>query len=185
MRLDPAIPMLAAAALLTTACFHRQHPFPPPIPAVPGHPQTAFSLQYIEIAQGAGALAEPRKCYYVDYTGWLTDGKEFDSSHDTTAKGKPRDPISFPQGARRVIAGWDLGFEGMRIGGQRRLIIPYQLAYGERGRPPVIPARATLIFDVHLLAQADTLPRADSTVAARNAPPRCPPWSSVGAGIAR
>ena len=73
------------------------------------------------------------------------------------AAGKPRDPISFPQGARRVIAGWDLGFEGMKVGGQRRLFIPYQLAYGEAGRPPVIPPKAELIFDVELMAVADTL----------------------------
>ncbi|HVX40795.1 MAG TPA: FKBP-type peptidyl-prolyl cis-trans isomerase [Gemmatimonadaceae bacterium] len=182
MRLRPAI---ACLALLGAGCTHRQPAFPAPIPAVPGSPVTAFSLRYIDISQGAGALAEPRKCYYADYTGWLTDGKEFDSSHDTTAQGKPRDPITFPQGAHRVITGWDVGFEGMHVGGARRLIIPYQLAYGERGRPPVIPERATLVFDVHLLAQADTLPRTDAAPAARGAPPRCPPWSSVGAGIAR
>lgn len=185
MRPSPVLPALAALALFASGCFHRHRAFPAPIPAVFGSPRTAFSLQYIEIAQGTGATAEPRQCYYVDYTGWLTSGKEFDSSHDTTAKGAPREPISFPQGARRVIAGWDLGFEGMRVGGERRLIIPYQLAYGERGRPPVIPARATLVFDVHLLAQADTLARTDSTPAPRNAPPRCPPWSAVGAHVSR
>ena len=175
----------ALATTLATACVHRHPAFAPPIPAVSGKPRTAFSLRYIEIRQGTGATAEPRTCYYVDYTGWLTSGKEFDSSHDTTDKGKPRDPISFPQGARRVIAGWDLGFEGMRVGGERRLIIPYQLAYVERGRPPVIPPRATLIFDVHLLAQLDTVPRSDTSRAARTAPPRCPPWSAAGANVPR
>ena len=101
--------------------------------------------------------------------------------------GQPRTPISFPQGARRVISGWDAGFEGMRVGGRRRLMIPYQLAYGELGRPPVIPPRAELIFDVELMAVTDTLSRTDTPpappAAAQAQPgPRCPAWAEVSRG---
>ena len=79
-----------------------------------------------------------------------------------------------------MIAGWDLGFEGMRVGGRRRLFIPYQLAYGEAGRPPLIPPKSELIFDVELMAVADTLPRAEPTPRGQTAPaPQCPTWASV------
>jgi len=78
--------------------------------------------------------------------GWLADGTKFDSSRD---RGQP---YSFVLGAGRVIAGWDEGVAGMKVGGERRLIIPPELAYGESGRPPVIPANAELTFDVELLA---------------------------------
>jgi peptidylprolyl isomerase len=114
----------------------------------------------------------------VHYTGWLTDGKKFDSSRDTTANGTPREPLSFPQGSREVIAGWDLGFEGMRVGGQRRLFIPSQLAYGEVGIPSVIPPRAELIFDVELMAVADTIPHPSDNTAV----PQCPTWKAVSRG---
>jgi peptidylprolyl isomerase len=118
----------------------------------------------------------------VHYTGWLTDGKKFDSSRDTASGGKPREPISFPQGSRRVIAGWDLGFEGVKVGGRRRLFIPYQLAYGEAGRPPVIPPKSELIFDVELMAVADTLPRTEPTPRGQQAPPpQCPTWAAASA----
>ena len=77
------------------------------------------------------------KWYTVKYTGWLTDGTKFDSSYDHPGG----EPITFPAGAHRVIPGWDTGFQGMHVGGKRRLFIPYQLAYGEAGRPPHIPAK--------------------------------------------
>jgi peptidylprolyl isomerase len=146
------------------------------IPPVEGATHTAFSLRYVDIVDGTGDLAAPRKCLYVHYTGWLTNGKKFDSSRDTMRNGSPRSPLAFPQGARRVIAGWDAGFEGMRVGGQRRLIIPYQLAYGELGRPPGIPPKAMLIFDVELMGVADTVMHADvpSPRPAVAPPPRCP-----------
>jgi peptidylprolyl isomerase len=151
---------------------------PPQIPAVAAPVTVAFSQQHADIVVGTGTPAEPRKCLYAHYTGWLIDGTKFDSSRDTMPNGQPRTPIAFPQGARRVITGWDVGFEGMRVGGQRRLMIPYQLAYGERGRPPVIPPRAELIFDVELMAVADTLPSSESAPRAGSTP-LCPPWSSV------
>lgn len=170
------------AATATIGCMHRPAPLPANIPRVAGKPQAVFSLKHIDVLSGAGAAAEPRKCLYAHYTGWLTDGKKFDSSRDTTDKGIPRTPIAFAQGARRVIVGWDVGFEGMRVGGQRRLLIPYQLAYGERGRPPVIPPRAELIFDVELMAVADTLPTVEPAPGARLAPgPQCPSWEALSA----
>ena len=172
-----------AAIMLCMACARGMH-LPDAIPPVQGTTHTAFALRYIDIAVGTGAPAAARKCLYAHYTGWLTNGKKFDSSHDTLPNGHARTPLSFPQGARRVIAGWDAGFEGMRVGGQRRLIIPYQLAYGELGRPPVIPPKAMLIFDVELMGVADTVMHADVS-APRPAvapPPRCPEWSSIALG---
>lgn len=179
-RLLTATPIALCIIALFSACARSMH-LPAPIPPVSGAQHTAFALKYIDIVQGTGAPAAPRKCIYAHYTGWLTDGKKFDSSRDTLRNGKPRPPLAFPQGARRVIAGWDAGFEGMRVGGQRRLIIPYQLAYGELGRPPVIPPKAMLIFDVELMGVADTVMHADtpSSKPAVAPPPKCPNWSEV------
>ena len=108
-------------------------------------------MRYIEVSAGTGKLAEPGKVYVVHYTGWLKDGTKFDSSRDRT------EPLSFEQGKRKVIPGWDAGFEGMRVGGKRRFIIPYQLAYGEKGRGK-IPPKAELIFDVELMDVKDPPP---------------------------
>lgn len=179
MKIQRTLIALAGSSLLG-ACMHHAPEYPAPIPHVDGKPFTAFALQEIDIAQGTGAPALPKKCFYANYTGWLTNGKKFDSSLDPGPDGKPRDPISFPQGGRRVIAGWDAGFEGMRVGGKRRLIIPYQLAYGEVGRPPLIPAKSELIFDVELMAVADTLPRTEPVPRGQTAPPpACPDWKAV------
>jgi peptidylprolyl isomerase len=170
---------VALVLALAAACT-RTKPLPAPIPAVDGKPVAAFTMRHIEITPGTGDAAQPRQCYYAHYTGWLLNGTKFDSSRDTTPRGQPRTPISFPQSFRRVIAGWDMGFEGMRVGGKRRLLIPYQLAYGERGRPPVIPPKAELIFDVELMAVADTLPTPTTPPTGR-APqaPGCPTWETV------
>ena len=138
------------------------------MPAATGKPASLFALRYIDLKLGTGDLAETRKYYTVHYTGWLPDGTKFDSSVD---RGQP---FMFLAGARRVILAWDTGFEGMRVGGKRRLIVPYQLGYGEAGQPPVIPAKSDLIFDVELLGQSDTptppaattAPRPSSDVAA-------------------
>ncbi len=126
---------------------------PPNVPKVEGTPKPLYSLRYIDTVIGTGPLSAPRKYYTVHYTGWLTDGTKFDSSVDRGT------PITFPYGARQVIPGWDTGFEGMHVGGKRRLFIPYQLAYGESGRPPVIPAKADLIFDIELVDISDTPPQ--------------------------
>ena len=183
-RCPPASRVAIASVTLTlAACTHRAPELPSPIPRVEGEPHTAFALRYIDLAPGTGAPAEPRKCFYAHYTGWLTNGTKFDSSRDTTTSGTPRPPLSFPQGARRVIAGWDAGFEGMRVGARRRLLIPYQLAYGELGRPPVIPPKSELIFDVELMAVADTLSRTEAAPppAQAQAGPRCATWDEVRA----
>jgi peptidylprolyl isomerase len=182
------LPLLIAAAAGVTACIPlRGARQPVTIPPVAATPRPMFALRFIDVAPGTGALLQPRQCVYAHYTGWLTDGTRFDTSRDTVAGGEPRAPLVFPQGARRVIAGWDLGFEGMRVGGRRRLIIPYQLAYGERGRAPVIPEKAELIFDVELMGVADTLPRAAPVPGggggggAGAAVPACPRWADVRA----
>lgn len=174
----------AVAAVVVAGCGHRQPSLPAPIPVVDGKARELFTLRALDFREGTGAPALPRKCLYAHYTGWLTTGLKFDSSRDTMPNGTPREPITFPQGARRVIAGWDIGFEGMKVGGQRRLFIPYQLAYGELGRPPAIPARAELIFDVELMAVADTLPRTDSVTVPRATPavPQCAPWRVIRGG---
>lgn len=177
--------LVAMLALPLGGCIRisRASRLPANIPPASGTPTVAFALRQLEVRAGTGEPARPRACFYAHYTGWLMNGTKFDSSRDTMPNGTPRTPISFPQGARRVISGWDVGFEGMRVGGQRRLFIPYQLAYGETGRPPTIPAKSELIFDVELMAVADTLPRAEPAPRGQPAPPpACPTWATVSAG---
>ncbi|HEY4217111.1 MAG TPA: FKBP-type peptidyl-prolyl cis-trans isomerase [Gemmatimonadaceae bacterium] len=177
--------LVATLAVATAGCFRHHAPTPvASIPPVRGKTQQAFALRYVDVAPGFGALAAAKKCLYVNYTGWLTNGTKFDSSRDPDERGNPGKPISFPQGARRVIAGWDLGFDGMRVGAKRRLFIPYQLAYGEAGRDP-IPPKAELIFDVELMAVADPLPAAAPAPGAGRgaaATPQCPTWEKVSSG---
>ena len=168
-----------AAMLAGVAGCARAPRFAVPIPAVEGKARRLFSLEAIDLAVGQGTALTPGRCVYAHYTGWTTDGKKFDSSRDTTNSGRVKDPISFPQGFRRVIAGWDLGFQGMKVGGSRRLIIPWQLAYGEKGRLPTISEKATLIFDVELMQVADTIPRADGSPRPAGQAPSCGPWSAV------
>ena len=127
---------------------------PPNVPKVEGTPKPLYALRYIDTQIGTGDLAKTRQFYTVHYTGWLTNGTKFDSSFDHPGA----EPITFPAGAHRVIPGWDTGFQGMHVGGKRRLFIPYQLAYGEAGRPPHIPAKSDLIFDIELVSVSDTPP---------------------------
>ncbi len=107
-------------------------------------PATAQYLESTDLVVGTGAEAKPGQRVTVHYTGWLTSGKEFDSS-----KGR-NEPFAFTLGAGQVIKGWDQGVVGMKEGGVRRLTIPPELAYGSRRVGP-IPAGSTLVFEVELL----------------------------------
>ena len=110
---------------------------------------TASGLQFEDTRTGDGAEARAGHNVTVHYTGWLYEdgvqGAKFDSSRDRD------EPFIFPLGAGKVIRGWDEGVQGMKVGGQRTLIIPASLGYGARGAGGVIPPNATLKFEVELL----------------------------------
>jgi len=107
---------------------------------------TKSGLKYEDLKEGTGTEAKAGNTVEVHYTGWLKDGKKFDSSLDR------KKPFSFPLGAGRVIKGWDEGVAGMKVGGKRKLTIPPELGYGARGTPDgAIPPNAELTFEVELL----------------------------------
>jgi len=106
--------------------------------------KTSSGLQYWDIKVGTGRTADRGMTVKVHYTGWLTNGKKFDSSVGGPA-------FTFRIGAHQVIAGWEEGVSGMKVGGKRQLKIPPALAYGKEGYPGAIPPNATLIFDIELL----------------------------------
>jgi FKBP-type peptidyl-prolyl cis-trans isomerase len=119
-------------------------------PEVSGTPITMTKgLQYIDIKEGTGPAAKEGSTVEVEYTGWLqSTGKKFDSSYDRGAQ-----PFEVtPLGQAQIIPGWNQGLIGVKAGGTRRLIIGPDLAYGAQGSPPVIPANATLIFDVTVIS---------------------------------
>jgi peptidylprolyl isomerase len=179
----PAAPATAKpAASATKSATGTGIKLPPGIPPAKGIVKTAFSvsLRYQDIKIGTGADAEPNKLYKVHYTGYrAADGVKFDSSYDHPRQpirdkdgkpvlgddGKPKlgdpQPMPFAQGQGRTIPGFDMGFVGMKVGGKRRIFIPYQLAYGSREIPdhgaehPGIPAKSDLIFDVELVDVSD------------------------------
>jgi FKBP-type peptidyl-prolyl cis-trans isomerase FkpA len=142
-----------ASALVVASVAVAQAPASPAIP--PGGSKLSAmpkDLQKIDVKQGTGAEAVTGKPVIVHYTGWIYDdskpdkkGAKFDSSLDRKV------PFGFFLGAGKVIKGWDEGVVGMKVGGQRTLVIPPQLGYGERGAGGVIPPNATLIFDVELI----------------------------------
>ena len=107
---------------------------------------TDSGLKYQDLTIGDGTLCTGRgQTAIVHYTGWLEDGRKFDSSVDRN------DPFSFPVDCSYVIPGWDEGIVGMRVGGRRKLIVPPELGYGERGAGSNIPPNATLTFELELL----------------------------------
>jgi len=106
---------------------------------------TDSGLKFEDTTVGEGEVASKGQTVSVHYTGWLENGTKFDSSKDRN------DPFEFKLGAGQVIRGWDEGVAGMKVGGVRRLTIPPQLGYGDRGAGGVIPPKATLVFEVELL----------------------------------
>ncbi len=143
-------------ALGVASAYAQGSATPVPAPSATPNPSnlsaTVTDLQKTDVKQGTGAEAQSGKPVLVHYTGWLYDsaapegkGAKFDSSRDRGV------PFGFFLGSGKVIKGWDQGVVGMKVGGQRRLVIPPQLGYGERGAGGVIPPNATLIFDVELI----------------------------------
>lgn len=133
--------VLVGIALFIAAGSERQRVTRDPIasPATQGQ-----KLMITDIVKGTGAIAQPGKTLVVHYKGTLEDGTEFDSSYGRGT------PFSFVLGQGSVIQGWEQGFEGMQVGGKRRLVVPPELGYGPRGIGS-IPPNATLIFEVELL----------------------------------
>ena len=137
----------------------------------------SITLSYIDTKVGSGALLVPRKWYTIQYTGYLVDGTKFDSSFDHPDHA----PLSFqqgpqgPQGQRQVVPGMDTGLDGMKVGGKRRLFIPWQLAYGPSAHAN-IPPKSMLIFDIELVAQSDKdpSPKPPAPPAAAPKPPAAP-----------
>ena len=109
---------------------------------------TPSALIKEDLVVGSGASAKSGDDVVVHYVGWLTDGRQFDSSRAR------RDPLDFALGAGDVIKGWDEGLPGMKVGGKRCLTIPPELAYGKHGLAGIIPPHATLVFEVELLEVA-------------------------------
>lgn len=116
-----------------------------PVKMEPVHQRTDSGLEYEDLVVGTGASPQRGQVTVVHYTGWLTDGKKFDSSRDRNK------PFEFPLGQGRVIKGWDEGVATMKVGGKRKLWIPPELAYGARGFGNLIPPNSQLIFEVELL----------------------------------
>ena len=118
--------------------------------------RTASGLYWRELVAGEGDTVTPGRVAVVHYTGWLPNGRKVDSSRDRGS------PLTFTLGAGMVIAGWDEGVAGMRVGGRRQLVIPPELGYGASGAGGAIPPNATLIFEVELVAvQGPAQPLAD------------------------
>lgn len=166
-RIDPKVPLAAAALLLVTACAQSgtvarepaakpdAQPAAPLVMAPPPAPAPDSGIRELvkkDTQEGTGKTAEKGKAVLVHYTGWLYDPKAPDAKGEKfdTSEGRAT-PFGFVLGAGRVIRGWDEGLPGMKEGGKRTLIIPPNMAYGDRGAGGKIPPNATLVFDVELI----------------------------------
>ncbi len=138
-------------------------------------------LGVVDVRPGTGARATTRQCLYVHYTGVLADGRKFESTRDALPNGRAQSPVAFELGAGRVMPGWERGLVGMQVGGQRRLFVPYRLAYGARGQPPAIPPQTDLVFDIELMAVAPTVTSSSNVQRAETAP-TCAAWTLVNGG---
>jgi peptidylprolyl isomerase len=183
-----------AAAAGSGAGFPAVYKLPDGVKRNPGIQKPVFAVKYQDLLIGKGPLGESNKMWHVKYKGWrATDGVVFDSWEDhkqpvRDKDGKPvmgpdnkpkmgdPEPMAFPQGAGRLIPGFDYGLEGMHVGGKRRIFIPWQAAYGTRNIPdrpdhPGIPAKSDLIFDVELVEVTD-MPAPPPMPPGRGMPPR-------------
>jgi peptidylprolyl isomerase len=209
----PATAMKPASSTAKPATAAAAAPAPEPQPWIklpPGVPRVVhlpvkmpFALRYEDIKVGTGALGETGKLWHLKYTGWrAADGIKFDSWDDHKQPkmgpdgkpvmgpdGKPvmgdPVPIAIPQGMGRVIPGFDYGLDGMKIGGKRRIFIPWQMAYGTRAMPdrpdhPGIPAKSDLIFDVELVDVTD-MPQQHAPMMPGNRPMPVPQHPGAGA----
>ena len=143
----PALSIVVGALSVGACTRHIDEPtstFKPAeaTPLPPGPTQ----LEKQDVVVGSGREAKTGDTVRVQYTGTLLNGQKFDSSYDHGGE-----PFKFTLGKGEVIRGWDEGVVGMKVGGKRRLRIPYDLAYGEAGHPPDIPPKAALVFDVELV----------------------------------
>lgn len=125
------------------------------LPPVTGEIHSQSGIRYVDVVEGTGAAVARLRCVYAHYTGWLADGTQIESSRVSPTDATVPTPVGFVKGAGKVMAGWEAGFEGMRVGGTRRLFIPSRLAYGANGNPPRVPPRADLVFDVDVIAVHD------------------------------
>lgn len=193
-----AKPATATTASATSSAVK----LPPGLPPAHGILHTAVSLKYQDIKIGTGPAGEDKQLWKVKYTGWrAADGVKFDSWDEhkmpVMENGKPKlgadgkpvlgeaEPMEFPHGVGRMIPGFDLGIEGMRVGGKRRVFVPWVMAYGyraipDRGDKPGIPAQSDLIFDVELVSVAP-LPAPPPQPAPRPGTPPTPRPTAPGA----
>jgi FKBP-type peptidyl-prolyl cis-trans isomerase len=143
-RVLPMVLVLLLPLLVSAGKKKAPHPDNSKPTPVPKYVSMPSGVEFYDIKEGTGKEVVMGSQVLVNYTGWLTDGRKFDSSYD---RGEPL-PVTVGQG---VIRGWSEGLQGMKAGGKRQLKIPADLGYGPRGAPPMIPPNATLIFDVELL----------------------------------
>ena len=180
-----SLALTGAVAITTTSCASAPastaaaRATPPSREPSTSAPSTSRAdLGIVNTRPGSGARAASGQCLYVHYVGVLADGRTFESSSAPQANGQLPSPIAFELGLSSVMSGWEKGLLGMQVGGARRLFVPYRMAYGASGRPPAIPPRTDLVFDIELMAVAPSLPTSSNAPRAETAR-TCPTWASV------